>query len=775
MNEKHTHNHGCCCCCDYGEHKNHEEHIDREPCNSKTNCQEDEDGSHHHEEGDCCGHHHNDHLKNEINNTMKETATSMGKDYMIKEFLVKGLHCGSCAAKIEDKAGKLSDVNRVIMNFATSTLTIEGSKKHMDSIINEVKTIVNQVEPGTIVTEKSHTSKNEIKEEPTNKSRLYRMGMGILVFLGALYFRDESFSVLLFAMSYFAIGKDIILKSLRNILGGQLFDENFLMTIATVAAFAIGEYPEAVMVVLLYEIGEHFQEKAVESSRKSIVDLMDIRPDYANLQEEHDLKRVSPYHVNRGDIIVVKPGEKVPLDGEIIEGSSSVDTSALTGESALRDVTKGDAIVSGFINIDGVLTIKVSKNFKESAVSKILDLVENASGKKAKTEKRITKFARYYTPVVVLAAIITALLPPLLMEGESFHLWIYKAAIFLVISCPCALVISVPMGYFAGLGASSKNGILVKGGNYLEALTEIDRVVFDKTGTLTKGNFKVDKIVGANGISKDELLKYTSYVESFSNHPIALSIIKEYEGTIDKKLVKEYKDVTGKGVMALVDGVKVASGNKRLMDQLKIECDSVDEVGTIVYTAIDGKYGGHILIKDEVKKDSKDAIRKLKENNIKEVVMLTGDKKEVADLVGKELNIDRVYSELLPQNKVEKVEELYDENIKGLAFVGDGINDAPVLARANVGIAMGGVGSDAAIEAADVVIMNDEPSKLAVAIEIAKKTKKIVNMNIGMSVGIKLLVFILTFMNLGTMWLAIFADVGVATLAVMNSMRILKE
>ncbi|PAB59977.1 cadmium-translocating P-type ATPase [Anaeromicrobium sediminis] len=699
---------------------------------------------------------------------------------MIKEFLVKGLHCGSCAAKIEDKAGKLSNVNRVIMNFATSTLTIEGSKKHMDSIVDEVKIIVDQVEPGTIVTEKNHTSnkdidKKEIEEDTSNKSRLYRMALGILVFLGALYFKEEPFSLPLFIISYFAIGKDIILKSVKNILRGELFDENFLMTIATVAAFAIGEYPEAIMVVLLYEVGEYFQERAVESSRKSIADLMDIRPDYANLQVGDDLKKVSPYDVNRGDIIVVKPGEKVPLDGEIIEGSSSLDTAALTGESALRDVTKGDEIISGFININGVLTIKVTKNFKESAVSKILDLVENASGKKAKTEKRITKFAKYYTPVIIIAATMTALLPPLLMEGQSFDTWIYKAAIFLVISCPCALVISVPMGYFAGLGASSKNGILVKGGNYLEALTEIDTVVFDKTGTLTKGNFTVDKIVGVNGTSKDELLKYTSYVESFSNHPIALSIIKEYEGAIDKKLVKEYKDVTGKGVMALVDGVSVASGNKRLMEQFKVECGPVKEVGTIVYTAIDGKYAGYIIIKDEVKKDSKEAIRKLKDNNIKKVVMLTGDKKEVADLVGKDLNIDRVYSELLPQNKVEKVEELYNENIKGLAFVGDGINDAPVLARANVGVAMGGVGSDAAIEAADVVIMNDEPSKLATAIKIAKRTKEIVNMNIGMSIGIKLLVFVLTFMNLGSMWLAIFADMGVSTLAVMNSMRILKE
>ena len=807
MGEKHIHSQGCSChgnennviglelmtlkdkkssfgededenkelqCCT---HHSHGEHG-----NGACSC----DGHDHFHEEDCCGHDHEvegedcgccGHSASEAK--LASSAISGSKGYKVKEFLINGLHCASCAAKIEGKVADLSLIKGSVMNFATSTLTIEVREDNADTIIDEVQKIADQVEPGAIVEDKSKLAeKNADKEEKKkhmHRARLYRIGLGIAVLLSALYLKEEPFGVFLFIISYFAIGKDIIAKSVRNILRGELFDENFLMAIATLAAFGIGEYPEAIMVVLLYEIGEYFQGRAVESSRKSIAELMDIRPEYANLKMGDDFKRVSPTEVGIGDLIIVKPGEKVPLDGKIIEGSSSVDTAALTGESALRDVSEGDEITSGFININGVLSIEVTKSFNESAVSKILHLVENASSKKAETEKRITKFAKYYTPFVVVAAIMTALIPPIVMDGQSFGTWVYKAAIFLVISCPCALVISVPMGYFAGLGASSKNGILVKGGNYLEALTQIDTVVFDKTGTLTKGSFRVYDIKGANGISDNVLLRYTAFAESFSNHPIALSITQEYDGRIDKKLVKNYMDVAGKGVMALVDGVQVASGNKKLMDQLGIKCKDVEEVGTVIYTALDGKYAGYIVIKDEVKRDSKEAIKRLKHAGIEKVAMLTGDKKEVADIVGKEIGIDRVYSELLPQDKVEKVEELYREETKGIAFVGDGINDAPVLARANVGVAMGGVGSDAAIEAADVVIMNDEPSKLAKAIEIAKRTKGIVNMNIGMSVGIKGLVFILTFMNLGSMWLAIFADVGVSIIAVMNSMRILKS
>ena len=782
MGEKHTHSQGGCC-------NGHESNIVgleiRPPEYEKRSFGEDEvHGScgcgHDNEtegedcgcDGGCCGQ-----SSQEVRLTTSVISAANG--YKVKEFLIKGLHCASCAAKIESKVAGLSFIKGSVMNFATSTLTVEVSENNVDTVIDAVQKIADQVEPGAIVEEKSKSSKKdsdkEEKKKKLDRSRLHRIGAGIAVFIGALYLREQPFGIFLFLISYFAIGKDIIIKSVRNILRGELFDENFLMTIATMAAFGIGEYPEAIMVVLLYEIGECFQGRAVESSRKSIAELMDIRPEYANLKIGDDFKKVSPGEVRRGDIIIVKPGEKVPLDGKIIEGSSSVDTAALTGESALRDVSRGDEITSGFININGVLTIEVTKSFNDSAVSKILHLVENASSKKAETEKRITKFAKYYTPVVVVAAVMTALIPPLIMEGQSFETWIYKAAIFLVISCPCALVISVPMGYFAGLGAASKNGILVKGGNYLEALTQIDTVVFDKTGTLTKGSFKVDNIKGMGGISDNVLLRYTAFAESFSNHPIAISITEEYDGHIDKKLVKNYRDIAGKGVTALVDGVSVASGNKKLMDQLGIKCEPVQAVGTVIYTALDGKYSGYILIKDEVKIDSKDAIRRLKEAGIETIVMLTGDKKEVADIVGKDIGIDRVHYELLPQDKVAKVEQLYREGIKGLVFVGDGINDAPVLARANVGVAMGGVGSDAAIEAADVVIMNDEPSKLAKAIEIAKRTKSIVNMNIGMSVGIKGMVFVLAFMNLGSMWLAIFADVGVSIIAVMNSMRILKK
>lgn len=720
-----------------------------------------------------------------------------------KELILKGMHCAGCAAKIEDRVRKLKEVKDATLNFATSTLSIVASRKDMKSIVEKATKIVIDLEPHTKVIDKEilsdtgihnnencecgcsnsiHNTSRDTEERGhthanvnTNKKRLVKIGVGIGLFALATFLQGKDFSPFMYLVSYLIIGGEILAVSFKNILRGEVFDENFLMSIATIAALSVGEYPEAVMVMFLYQIGEYFQERAVNSSRKSIASLMDIRPDYANLKIGNDIKKVSPNKVNVGDIIIVKPGEKIPLDGEIIEGKSAVDTSALTGESLPRDVEEGENILSGFININGVLTIKVTKSYNESAVSKILDLVQNATAKKAKTEKFITKFARYYTPTVVIAALAIAILPPL-VKGEAFTIWVYRAATFLVVSCPCALVISVPLGYFAGIGAASKSGILVKGGNYLEALTDVTTVVFDKTGTLTKGNFKVSEINSKGNMDKEELLKYTAYVESLSNHPIAKSIIKEYKGEIDKANIENYKEVTGKGVQAFVNGVKVVSGNKKFMEILGVEYDDVNSIGTVVYTAVNNKYAGYIVINDEIKKDSASAIKMLKEVGTKKIVMLTGDRKENAESTGKELQIDYVYSELLPNEKVEKVEEIYinKKNKEKLVFVGDGINDAPVLARADIGVAMGGVGSDAAIEAADVVIMNDEPSKLANVIRIAKSTKKIVMQNIVFTLSIKMLVLILSVFGLASMWLAVFADVGVALIAVFNSMRILK-
>lgn len=725
-----------------------------------------------------------------------------------KEFLLEGLHCAGCASKIENRVRNLEEVKDAALNFATSTLIITADRKDILTVVEKTTNIVTDLEPHTKIIDKERlkdrnedmgvnceccgnghatVNKNLSTIENSNKygylvgsidnnqKRLLKFGIGITFFILAKFLGGQTFSILMYLVSYLIIGGEILTLSFRNILRGEVFDENFLMSVASIAAFSVGEYPEAVMVMFLYEIGEYFQERAVNSSRKSIASLMDIRPEYANLKIENDIKKVSPDRVNIGDIIIVKPGEKVPLDGVIIEGKSAVDTSALTGESIPRDVKTGESILSGFININGLLTIKVDKSFKESAVSKILDLVQNAAGKKAKAEKFVTKFAKYYTPAVVITALAIAVLPPI-VKGGDFSTWVYRAATFLVVSCPCALVISVPLGYFAGIGASSKAGILVKGGNYLEALTDVSVVVFDKTGTLTKGNFKVTDIIPKGNINKEELLKYTAYVESFSNHPIAKSITEEYKGELHRANIENYEEVTSNGVEAVVNGIRVASGNKNFMKALGIKCDEVNNNGTVVYTAIDNKYAGYILIKDEIKKESPSAIRELKNSGVKKIVMLTGDKKENAEAVAEKLKIQHVYSQLLPYQKVDKIEELYNEknNKEKLVFVGDGINDAPVLARADIGIAMGAVGSDAAIEAADVVIMNDEPSKLASVIRIAQKTKKIVMQNIVFTLTVKLLVLVLSAFGIASMWLAVFADVGVALIAVFNSMRILK-
>ena len=608
------------------------------------------------------------------------------------------------------------------------------------------------------------------------KNRLWRIIIAAILFIVATVIdvNAEWVNISIYLISYIIVGGDIIKRAIRNISRGKVFDENFLMSIATIGAMLIGEYPEGIAVMLFYQVGELFQSYAVDKSRRSIAEAMDIRPDYANVKKNDEVIKVDPDEVQIGDIIVIKPGERVPLDGKVIEGNSMVDTSALTGESVPREVEVGHEILSGCININGVITAEVTKEYGESTVSKILDLVENASSKKSQSEQFITKFARYYTPIVVIIAVFLATIPPLVIDGATFSDWIYRALTFLVVSCPCALVVSIPLSFFGGIGGASRKGILVKGSNYLEALAEAEIIVFDKTGTLTKGVFDVQEI-HPEGITKEELLELTSYAESYSNHPISNSLKQAYGKEIDNGRISDVEEISGHGVIAAVDGKKVAAGNIKLMKKLNIPCYEGEAVGTVVHVGIDDKYAGYIVIADEVKEDSARAIKELKEAKIKQTVMLTGDTKNVASKVAKQLGLDKVYSELLPGDKVEKVEELLaQKSAKGkLAFVGDGINDAPVLARADVGIAMGGLGSDAAIEAADIVIMTDEPSKIATAIRVSKKTLKIARQNTVFSIGVKIIVLILSAFGLATMWAAIFADVGVTIIAVLNAFRAL--
>ena len=577
-----------------------------------------------------------------------------------------------------------------------------------------------------------------------------------------------------YLVCYAVIGWDIVWKAITNILHGQVFDENFLMTIATVGALILGEHSEGVAVMLFYQVGEWFQSYAVSKSRRSITSLMDIRPDYANIEKDGKLIQVDPEDVQIGDTIIVKPGERVPLDGKIIKGSSTLDTSALTGESMPREVEAGMEVISGCINQTGILTIQTTKEFGESTVAKILDLVENASDKKGRMENFITRFARYYTPVVVFAALALAVLPPL-VTGQAFSIWIYRALTFLVISCPCALVISIPLSFFGGIGGASKIGVLVKGSNYLEALAYTETVVFDKTGTLTKGSFAVTEIQ-ANGMTDEELLELAAYAEDYSNHPISLSIQKAYGKKIDNSRITDVQEIAGHGVQAVIDGMTVLAGNAKLMEREHIPYTASNAIGTVVYVAFDGRYAGCIVIADEIKADAPAAIKTLKAAGIRRTVMLTGDADAVGQDVARRLGLDRAYTELLPADKVDRVEELLaQKSDKGmLAFVGDGINDAPVLARADVGIAMGALGSDAAIEAADVVLMTDEPSKIAAIMQIARKTIRISNENIVFALGVKFLVLILGALGRANMWAAVFADVGVSVIAILNAIRAMR-
>ena len=609
------------------------------------------------------------------------------------------------------------------------------------------------------------------------KKSVIQISISLVLFLISFFisFNNTWIPNSLYIISYLIVGAEIVWKAMKNLIKGNVLDEHFLMAIATIGAFAIGEYPEAVAVMLFYQIGELFQDYAVDKSRKSIASLMNLRPDFANIKRKDEILQVSPEEVKIGDKILVKPGEKVPLDGTIIEGSSSLDTSSLTGESLPREVQPGDNILSGCINQTGLLTVEVTKEFGESTVSKILDLVENASSKKSKSENFIHQFAKYYTPIVVIIAVLLATVPPLFLGWSTFVDWFYRALTFLVVSCPCALVISIPLGFFGGIGGASKAGILVKGSNYLEALSHTETIVFDKTGTLTEGTFEVEKIE-AIGMSQDELLKLATHAESFSNHPIALSLKKAYQQEIDSTLIAKTEELSGLGVLANVAGKTILIGNEKLMLEKHIAYTKCDEIGTILYIAVDGKYAGYIVIADKIKSDAKQAIQNLKTKYRKKIVLLTGDRKAVGEKVAKTLDIDVVYTELLPQDKAEKLEEIMKEKTrKGkVAFVGDGMNDAPVLALSDIGIAMGGLGADSAIEASDMVIMTDEPSKIVDSLQIAKRTMCIVKQNIIFAISIKIAVLLLSALGFSTMWEAVFADVGVSVLAVVNSLRALK-
>ncbi|WP_040948786.1 heavy metal translocating P-type ATPase [Gorillibacterium massiliense] len=730
-----------------------------------------------------------------------------------KEYLLEGLDCANCAMKIEQGVKKIPGVSECSVNFMTKTLMVKTEDPTADAVFSEAKKKVKALEshirveeiiprgarsshsePGEAGSHHSDHHEHEHSQEHDHGQQGHSHehggeGGGLRVNLirlvastgltAAAMFAGFSLWIELgiFVIAYLFAGGDILLRAAKNIRHGQIFDENFLMVVATVGALAVGQYPEAVAVMLFYQVGEMFQDMAVNRSRRSIKSLLNIRPDYANLKIGDETKKVSPEAVQVGDVILVKPGEKVPLDGIVLSGSSQVDTSALTGESMPREVEAGGEVLGGFVNKNGLLTVQVSKPFGESTVAKILDLVQNASSKKAQTENFITRFARYYTPSVVIAAVLLAVIPPLVVPDAAFSDWVYRALTFLVISCPCALVISIPLGFFGGIGAASRAGILVKGSNYLEALNDVKYVVFDKTGTLTKGTFRVTAVHPASDFTREDLMRYAAHAEFHSSHPIAESIRAAYNGEWKVGDLTDYDEQFGYGIQVSFEGKKVLAGNSRLMQREGIHCVESEAVGTVVYLAVDGTFAGSIDISDEIKEDSVEAIRKLKRLGIKKTIMLTGDAAKVGNAVGAELGMDEVHAELLPEGKVERIEEWDRKKSRKekIAFVGDGINDTPVLARADIGIAMGGLGSDAAIEAADIVIMTDEPSRLPTAIQIAKRTRRIVWQNIIFALGVKGFFLLLSALGFATMWEAVFSDVGVTVLAVLNAMRILRR
>lgn len=750
----HHHDHADCACAHTDGHDHHD------ACNGSHAHEND---GHHHHEGCACGHDHahEAHEDREIQGALK--------------LYVKNLDCANCANKIEAYVRKMDNIKDASMNFLQGVLFVElQDASRSEDTIKAIMAVIPTLEDGVTV-ELEKTTEEEKPSRMFSFQENARLYLGILLFAAAVVLEAQSWSVWLFLAAYVMAGGKVVYIALRNILKGEVFDENFLMSVATIGALAIGSYEEAVAVMIFYEIGEMFQSYAVNRSRKSISSLMNIRADYANLWKDGKEVRVSPEAVGLHDLIVIKPGERVPLDGVIVEGTSSLDTSALTGESLPRDVGVQDEVLAGVVNLSGVLKVEVSKEYGESTVSRILELVENASSKKAPMEKFITRFAKVYTPTVVFLAIALVVLPMLFIPDAVFADWLYRALTFLVVSCPCALVISVPLGMFAGIGAASKSGILIKGGNYLEALKDIDTVVFDKTGTLTKGVFTVTQIHAIQR-SEDELLEMTAYAENYSTHPIALSIRKAYAKTIDAERLSRYEEVAGNGIHVQLDQHELLVGNYKLMQANGITYEEHDALGTIVYIAVDGTYEGYIVIDDEIKETSKEAIASLKSSGVKKCVMLSGDRYKVGEHVASVLGLDEVHMQLLPADKVEKVEELLQQESEHgkLAFVGDGINDAPVLARADIGVAMGGIGSDAAIEAADVVLMKDDPSALSTAIRIAGKTMQILWQNIVFSLGIKVVILILTAFGMANMWMGVFADVGVTLIAILNSMRALK-
>jgi len=689
-----------------------------------------------------------------------------------REFILEGLGCANCAAKMEAQLQKLPGVSRAAIDFGSSTLAIETHDTKVEALHNDIRKIITGIEPDVIVRERDQAgTQEENAKSPFAWERLLPGIAGLLL----VSWLDFSFwlELLLYLGSYLLIGGHVLLRAGRNILRGEIFDENFLMAIATVGAFAVGEYSEAVAVMLFYEVGEGLQDLAVGRSRRSIKALLNLRPDYVNLKLGTEIRQIKPEDAQVDDLFIVKPGERIPLDGLVTEGESQADTSALTGESVPRVIRAGDAVLGGFINTSGLITVKATKAYGQSAVARILELVQSAGSRKAATENFITKFAKYYTPGVVIVAAMMAVIPPLFGAGE-FSTWLYRALIFLVISCPCALVISIPLTFFGGIGAASKKGVLVKGGNYLEALSQVSTVVFDKTGTLTKGTFKVTSLKPASGFGPQELLEAAALAEYYSAHPIARSIITA-AGSVDRENIQSYQEIAGKGVVAQVMGQEILAGNEKLLAEAGLNPDSAAGYGTIVHVAIAGKYAGYLIIADEVKEDSKNTIRNLRNLGVTKTYLLTGDREEIATGLSHELELDGAFAELLPADKLARMEEIYRSKGPGkLVYMGDGINDAPVLARADIGIAMGGLGSDAAIEAADVVIMTDEPSRLATAIRIARRTKGIVWQNIVLALGVKIVVLALGAGGVATMWEAVFADVGVALLAVLNSMRILQ-
>lgn len=695
---------------------------------------------------------------------------------MEKIFVLNGLDCANCAAKIEREIRTRKGVKKADLVFMTSTLSITVKDDFNGNILEEVKGIVQRLEPDVTVEEKT-AAKADDNGKNSMKTELLQIIIGAVIFIAAvLPWMPEPAKTVLYFGAYALLGCGVIWKALKNISRGRVFDENFLMAFASAGALVIGEYPEAVAVMLFYLVGEYFQKLAVGKSKKSISALMNIRPDYANLKTAEGYEKVSPDRVVEGDIIIVKPGEKIPLDGIVEEGSSTLDTAALTGESVPRSVETGGKVLSGSVNLTGALEIKVTKTYGESTASKIIGLVENAASKKAKTESFITVFAKYYTPAVVgMAALLFAV--PTLFLGGAWEEWLHRSLVFLVISCPCALVISIPLSYFAGIGGMSRNGVLVKGGNYLDALARAEIVVFDKTGTLTKGVFKVTGIEAGDGFTNDEILMYAAHAEALSNHPIAMSVVEAYGKSPDTAAVSGFEELSGHGVSAVFSGKRVLAGGKRLLEQNAVAAGNGFAEGTVVYVAVDGVYAGRILVSDEVKNDAVQTIEGLKERRVSKTVMLTGDSKAIGESVGKNLGIDEVFSELLPADKVEIVERLENNKQSNgtLIFVGDGINDTPALARADVGVAMGGLGQDAAIEAADVVIMTDEPSRLLTALDMSKATRRIVMQNIIFALGAKAAMLLLGALGVAGMWGAVFADVGVSIIVILNAMRILRE